>query len=132
MPEQIILASSSPFRKSLLANAGIAFAAVKPDIDERAVEAPLEGSGATPEDVALVLADAKAADVSERNPGSAGHRLATRHCRSATRYSTSRRTWRRARRHLLALSGQDASAEQRRRAGARRRNAVVACRYRRG
>ena len=25
MPEQIILASSSPFRKSLLANAGIAF-----------------------------------------------------------------------------------------------------------
>ena len=30
---------------------------------------PLEGSGATPEDVALVLAEAKALDVSERNPG---------------------------------------------------------------
>lgn len=69
MPEKIILASSSPFRKALLANAGIAFAAVKPDVDERAAEAPLEGSGATPEDVALVLATAKATEVSERNPG---------------------------------------------------------------
>jgi septum formation protein len=69
MPEPIILASSSPFRKNLLANAGIAFVAVKPDIDERAVEAPLLDSGATPEDVALILAIAKATDVSERNPG---------------------------------------------------------------
>ena len=69
MPEKIILASSSPFRKALLANAGIAFAVVKPDVDERAAEAPLEGSGATPEDVALVLATAKATEVSERNPG---------------------------------------------------------------
>jgi septum formation protein len=67
MPDNIILASSSPFRKSLLANAGITFAAVKPDVDERAAEAPLKGSGATPEDVALVLATAKAAEVSERN-----------------------------------------------------------------
>jgi septum formation protein len=69
MPENLILASSSPFRNTLLANAGIAFTAVKPDIDERAAEAPLKGSGATPEDVALVLAVAKAAEVSERNPG---------------------------------------------------------------
>jgi septum formation protein len=68
MPEKIILASSSPFRKSLLANAGVAFAAVKPEVDERAAEAPLKDSGATPEDVALVLAIAKAAEVSERNP----------------------------------------------------------------
>ena len=67
MPEKIILASSSPFRKSLLANAGVSFAAVKPEVDERAAEAPLKGSGATPEDVALVLAIAKAAEVSERN-----------------------------------------------------------------
>jgi septum formation protein len=68
MPDNIILASSSPFRKSLLVNAGITFDAVKPDVDERAAEAPLKGSGATPEDVALVLAIAKAAEVSERNP----------------------------------------------------------------
>jgi septum formation protein len=68
MPENIILASSSPFRKTLLANAGVSFAAVRPDIDERAAEAPLKESGATPEDVALVLATAKAAEVSQRNP----------------------------------------------------------------
>jgi septum formation protein len=38
-------------------------------IDERAVEKTLEGSGASPEDVAQVLAEAKALDVSEKNPG---------------------------------------------------------------
>lgn len=69
MPDQIILASSSPFRRNLLANAGIVFGSVKSAIDERAVEAPLKGTGATPEDVALVLAIAKADDVSERNAG---------------------------------------------------------------
>ena len=65
---QIILASKSPFRATLLKNAGIAFTAQSANIDERAVEAPLYKSGATPEDVALVLAEAKALDVSERNP----------------------------------------------------------------
>ncbi|MGB3388021.1 MAG: Maf-like protein [Pseudaminobacter sp.] len=69
MTDRIILASGSPFRKALLANAGVAFDAVPADVDERALEAPLEGSGATPEDVALVLAEAKALDVSEKNPG---------------------------------------------------------------
>lgn len=64
----IILASKSPFRATLLKNAGIAFTAQSADIDERAVEAPLYDSGASPEDVALVLAEAKALDVSERNP----------------------------------------------------------------
>jgi septum formation protein len=69
MTDRIILASGSPFRKTLLANAGIEFSAVPAEIDERAVEAPLQGSGTTPEDVALILAEAKALDVSERNPG---------------------------------------------------------------
>lgn len=64
----IILASKSPFRAMLLKNAGVAFTTQSADIDERAVEAPLYNSGATPEDVALVLAEAKALDVSERNP----------------------------------------------------------------
>jgi len=64
----IILASKSPFRATLLKNAGIAFTTQSANIDERAVEAPLYNSGATPEDVALVLAEAKALDVSERNP----------------------------------------------------------------
>lgn len=69
MSETILLASNSPFRKAMLANAGIAFQAVPADINERAVEAPLRESGATPDDVALVLAQAKALDVSERHAG---------------------------------------------------------------
>lgn len=68
MASRIILASASPFRAALLENAGIAFDVVPADIDERAVEAPLAESGATPEDVALVLAEAKATEVSERYP----------------------------------------------------------------
>ena len=52
MPEKLILASGSPFRKSLLANAGLEFSAVPATVDERALEAPLEGSGSTPEEVA--------------------------------------------------------------------------------
>ncbi|MGH6859565.1 MAG: Maf-like protein [Phyllobacterium sp.] len=64
----IILASKSPFRAMLLDNAGVPFTARSADIDERAIEAPLYGSGVTPEDVALVLAEAKAVNVSEGNP----------------------------------------------------------------
>jgi septum formation protein len=69
MPKKLILASASPFRKALLSNAGLDFTAVRPEIDERAAEAPLKDSGASPEDVALVLATAKAGNVSGRNPG---------------------------------------------------------------
>lgn len=68
MTNRLILASGSPFRKKLLENAGIDFEATPAAIDERAVEAPLEGSGASPEDVALVLAEAKALNVSGRHP----------------------------------------------------------------
>ncbi|MFC4624457.1 Maf-like protein [Daeguia caeni] len=69
MSAPIILASRSPFRAALLKNAGIDFTTASADIDERAVEAPLYDSGATPEDVAQVLAEAKAIAVSEKNPG---------------------------------------------------------------
>lgn len=68
MAQEIILASGSPHRRTLLLNAGLEFSVAKPDIDERAVEAALAGSGATPEDVAAVLAEAKAVAVSERHP----------------------------------------------------------------
>jgi septum formation protein len=71
MSAKIVLASTSPFRRALLANAGIDFVCMSPEIDERAVEAPLQDSGVTPEDVALVLATAKATDVSERSGGEA-------------------------------------------------------------
>lgn len=66
---ELILASKSPFRSALLKNAGIEFSTASADIDERAVEAPLYETGATPEEVAEVLAEAKALDVSEKNPG---------------------------------------------------------------
>jgi septum formation protein len=64
----LILASKSPFRAMILKNAGVPFRAEGANIDERSVEAPLFNSGATPEDVAQVLAEAKAVDVSERFP----------------------------------------------------------------
>ncbi len=55
MAEKIILASGSPFRKALLVHAGVPVEAVPAEVDERALEAPLQGSGISPEDVALVL-----------------------------------------------------------------------------
>lgn len=69
MTEKLILASSSPFRRALLAGAGLDFEAVPSNLDERSLEAPLADSGATPDEVALVLAEAKAVDVSERHAG---------------------------------------------------------------
>ncbi|CAN7738833.1 Maf-like protein [Mesorhizobium caraganae] len=69
MTEKIILASGSPFRKATLVNAGLDMEAVPADVDERALEAPLQDSGVSPEDVALILAEAKATEVSERRPG---------------------------------------------------------------
>lgn len=69
MTDKLVLASKSPFRSALLKNAGIEFSMASADIDERAVEAPLYETGATPKDVALILAEAKALDVSTRNLG---------------------------------------------------------------
>ncbi|WAX96001.1 Maf-like protein [Aminobacter sp. NyZ550] len=69
MTEKLILASGSPFRKAMLENAGVPVDAIPADLDERALEAPLAESGATPEEVALVLAEAKAVAVSEEHPG---------------------------------------------------------------
>lgn len=69
MSDAIILASGSPFRKQMLENAGIRFMVERPSIDERAVEAAVEGSGLSPEDLASILAEAKALDVSQRHPG---------------------------------------------------------------
>jgi len=62
-----VLASASPFRKALLANAGLSFDVEPAMVDERAIEETLEGMDA--EDTALILAEAKAQDVSSRNPG---------------------------------------------------------------
>lgn len=64
----LILASSSPFRRMLMDNAGLTFEAYPASIDERAVEAPLAENGASPQEVALALAEAKALDVARRHP----------------------------------------------------------------
>lgn len=69
MTEKLILASGSPFRLAMLKNAGLDVEAVPAKVDERALEAPLKDSGASPEDVAAILAEAKATEVSERLPG---------------------------------------------------------------
>jgi septum formation protein len=65
----LILASKSPFRSMLLKNAGVSFVSEAADIDERAIEEPLQNSGVTPEDIAMVLAEAKAQDVSAQHQG---------------------------------------------------------------
>ena len=69
MSERIVLASGSRFRRAMLEAAGVDLDVAPARIDERAVEQTLEGSGATPEDLAQVLAEAKALEVSERQPG---------------------------------------------------------------
>jgi septum formation protein len=67
--QQLVLASSSPFRRLLMQNAGLSFDTRAAAIDERAIEASLEAGAAMPEDVALQLACAKALEVSRHYPG---------------------------------------------------------------
>lgn len=68
-PAPLVLASGSVHRAKLLRDAGLAIEIERSTLNERAVEAPLLESGADAEDVALVLAQAKALDVSARRPG---------------------------------------------------------------
>jgi len=104
MTERIILASSSPFRRKLLEDAGVAFQAIAAELDERALEAPLADSGMGPEDTATVLAEAKATDVAGRNPDAitigADQTLAL-----GDRIFHKPADMAEAREHLLALSG---------------------------
>lgn len=69
MVERVMLASGSRFRKAMLEAAGIDIDVIPAVIDERAVERTLEGTGASAEEVAQILAEAKALNVSEKNPG---------------------------------------------------------------
>lgn len=69
MRQEIILASGSPFRRKMLEDAGIAFAVERPSIDERAVEEAVADTGLRPDDLAQILAEAKAVDVSQNHPG---------------------------------------------------------------
>ncbi len=65
---RLILASASPWRATMLKNAGLAIETIPANIDERAIEAALDGTGTTPKEVALILSQAKAQEVSERHP----------------------------------------------------------------
>lgn len=67
-PRDVILASGSTGRRMLLENAGVPFRVELPDVDERAIEAAIDDSGATPAELALILAEAKAIEVSLRFP----------------------------------------------------------------
>ncbi len=63
----LVLASQSPTRQALLANAGLDFEAVAAELDERAVQ---QASGLlVPGDIAALLAREKALSVSSRQPG---------------------------------------------------------------
>lgn len=65
--DPLILASQSRARQMLLANAGIVFAAIPADIDERAVQ---QNSGlSAAREIAKLLAREKALSVSLQNPG---------------------------------------------------------------
>ncbi len=66
---KLVLASASPTRRRLLAEAGIEAESRPAPIDEREVEAPLLSAGATPRDIAAALATAKALAVGETAPG---------------------------------------------------------------
>ncbi len=61
-PRQIVLASTSPFRKELLARLGLPFETADPATDETVV------AGETPEDTALRLSEAKARAVAVHYP----------------------------------------------------------------
>ncbi|MEP3045305.1 MAG: Maf-like protein [Roseibium sp.] len=65
----VVLASGSKIRAELLKNAGLEIQVDPANVDERAVEEPLLEANFSPEDIASVLAEAKANDVSERRPG---------------------------------------------------------------
>ncbi len=64
----LILASGSATRAAMLTAAGLIFERVSPDVDERAVEASMAGSGVGPDDVAAILAEVKATEVAARRP----------------------------------------------------------------
>ncbi|MBX3531476.1 MAG: Maf-like protein [Rhizobiaceae bacterium] len=104
MAGTLILGSGSPYRRKLLEDAGVPVEVVRPQIDERAVEKTVEGSGATPTELAEILAVAKGEDVSGRMPGrvviASDQTMAL-----GDRVFHKPKDMEDARRHLLALSG---------------------------
>ena len=104
MKQELILASSSASRQMLMRNAGLTFSAIPADIDERALDEQLERNGASPEEVALELAKAKALAVSKLHPAAlvlgCDQTMAL-----GTRVYHKPKTMAEAEAHLLSLSG---------------------------
>jgi septum formation protein len=69
LPDPIILASTSETRKSVLRSVGIPFEAISPDVDERQIESAVQEQMIPPSEIALMLAKAKASEVSKRFSG---------------------------------------------------------------
>lgn len=69
MTTDIILASKSKIRASLLKNAGVSYIIADAGIDEEQVKLSYINEGYSPRDVADVLADMKAKKLSNRFPG---------------------------------------------------------------
>ncbi len=68
MASQIILASGSEIRRTLLQNAGVEVTVQAARIDEDTIKAALIADGALPRDIADALAEGKARKVSLKNP----------------------------------------------------------------
>lgn len=68
MAARLILASNSASRKALMSGARLDFTSEAADIDERRIEAELTAKHATPPDIAVALACAKAVEISRRAP----------------------------------------------------------------
>ncbi len=69
MSLSITLASGSASRRALLAGAGIAADAVRPNVDEDAAKAAMRREGLSVRDQAMQLAELKAQKVSRQRPG---------------------------------------------------------------
>ncbi len=63
---RLVLASTSPTRRKLLNQAGLAFDMMRPDVDEEALKASMAGTA--PQELAAKLAEAKAISVANRLP----------------------------------------------------------------
>jgi septum formation protein len=67
MPLSLILASASPSRRQMLANAGLSFDIEAAGVDEEEITRSL-GSRAAPQELASTLAEMKAVKISSRHP----------------------------------------------------------------
>lgn len=69
LPPSVILASASASRRAMLTQAGVPCEALASRVDESTVKESLRAEGATAADVAEVLAELKAMQLSRRHPG---------------------------------------------------------------